>query len=96
LRDRAYYKTAMRMSRMARLVLTWREAESVRSALNQAVLMEKEKEREPASIRLWVAILLTIVALWFVDFLTKPVAHRRTSRIDAGQSGNRRRGRDRR
>jgi hypothetical protein len=52
-------------------------------------LMEKEKETEPASIRLWVAILLTIVALWFVDFLLKPMAHRhgtkRTSEIDAGQ-----------
>jgi hypothetical protein len=58
--------------------------------------MDKEKETEPASIRLWVAILLTIVALWFVDFLLKPVAHRRTSRIDAGQLGSRRRSRDRR
>jgi len=51
--------------------------------------MEEEKGREPgASIRLWVAILLTIAALWFVDFLLKPVAHRhgtkRTSGIDAG------------
>jgi hypothetical protein len=25
-----------------------------------------------ASLRLWVAILLTIIALWFVDFLFKP------------------------
>jgi hypothetical protein len=66
----------------------------VRSSLNQAPLMEKEKETEPASIRLWVAILLTIVALWFVDFLLKPVAHRRTSPIGAGQSGSGRRKRD--
>jgi hypothetical protein len=56
--------------------------------------MEKEKEREPVSIRLWVAILLTIVALWFVDFLTKPVTHRRGSGIDAGQLGSRCRKRD--
>jgi hypothetical protein len=39
-------------------------------------LWRKKKETEPASIRSWVAILLTIVALWFVDFLLKPVAHR--------------------
>jgi hypothetical protein len=38
--------------------------------------LEKDNETVPgASIRLWVAILLTIVALWFVDFLLKPVAH---------------------
>jgi hypothetical protein len=39
--------------------------------------LEKENETVPGkSLRLWVAILLTIVALWFVDFLLKPVRHR--------------------
>jgi hypothetical protein len=35
--------------------------------------LEREKETVTgASLRLWVAILLTIIALWFVDFLFKP------------------------
>ena len=46
--------------------------------------MEKEEEREPASIQLWVAILLTIAALWFVDFLLKPVAHRHGTKRTSG------------
>jgi uncharacterized membrane protein len=35
--------------------------------------LEKEKETAPgASLRLWVAVLLTIVAIWIAAFLLKP------------------------
>ena len=42
--------------------------------------MGKDKETpQHASLRLWIAVLLTTVALWFVDFLLKPLAHRHSA-----------------
>jgi hypothetical protein len=38
--------------------------------------MGKDKETpQYAPLRLWIAVLLSIVALWFVDCLLKPLAH---------------------
>jgi hypothetical protein len=33
---------------------------------------EKDPPQPRASLRLWLAVLLTVVALWFVDALLKP------------------------
>ncbi len=44
------------------------------------LLMGKDKETpQYASLRLWIAVLLSIAALWFVDFLLKPLAHRHST-----------------
>jgi hypothetical protein len=41
-----------------------------------------DEEKSPASarpsIRLWVAVLLSVIALWFVDGLLKPASRRRS------------------
>ena len=46
------------------------------------VFVDDEKKSPPApraSIRLWIAVLLSVIALWFVDGLLKPASRRPNS-----------------
>jgi hypothetical protein len=66
--------TVVLMRRTARpvLVLRQRRKSTVGTELKRPPL-EKEKETASgATLRLWVAILPTIVAIWFAAFLPKP------------------------